>query len=191
MADIHEIHNLSGASIRLLRKLEKLGFLRVTAAKNPELSKMLSKLKKSEHLTVYQIVLLYNDADRLATLGNKEWIAQDQIDNLGDIAGEKAPMEVAMVVQAAAARDKEAVTLIASWLRSCIDHLPQYAGEGVPYVHVGVRLLAGSMPVSLERNAALLPTAMLQVRKHKLMDGYSTLIGGKSFFHRKNNFLDL
>lgn len=192
--DIHEIHIASGFSIRALRKLEKLGVLRVSATKgHPETSRIRASLKRGNPLTAYQLISLYKNEGLLKSIGldtKQQMRADDEIEALGDVKREACPWAIAANIPGAAVKEPAAISELALWLSKHIDAHDEYRAPK-PYAYIACRMLCDIPDDMMAANYSSLAQALLQIRKHKFMDGYShTNAEGKSVYHKKseNNF---
>lgn len=175
MPDIYTIHNRSKVSLRTLRKLEGMGYLKVDKQANPDLARVQANLRKGNPLTVEQLVLLQRNPDWLRQLGEYEDYARDRIDELGDTLEEAMPWKISSRLLDAAAKDAEAIEMCARWLCQHIDTSPAYAHPGRPYAYVAVRMLADVPDNLLRVNIPIINGAITQIRKHPAMLGRSYL----------------
>lgn len=174
--DIHEIHTASGVGVRTLRKLEKMGVLRVTKASgHAELSKIQAALRRGNPLTAYQLMTLYRTPGMISDVGDAkaQMRAETLVEALGDIKREACPFVISANIPGAAAKEPDALAELASWIARHIDaHADDY-GRGKPYAYLAARLLYEIPENLIGQNYPVLPQALLQIRKHKLMIGYS------------------
>lgn len=195
--DIHEIHIASGFSIRALRKLEKLGVLRVTSTKgHPETSRIRAALRRGNPLTAYQLLSLYKTPGLLKSIGldaKQQMRADDLIEDLGNVKAEACPWAISANIPGAYSKEPDGIAELAAWVQGHIKRHADDYRDGKPYSYLAVRLLHDIPDEHIERNHKIVAQAMLQVRKSPLMQGYASTIDGKSLFHTlrataENNF---
>jgi len=174
--DIHEIHDASGIGIRSLRKLEKLGVLKVSkSSAHPELSRIRAALRRGNPLTAYQLVTLYRYPAMLEQVGDAraKTRAEIAVEALGDVKGEACPWSIAADIPGAAIKEKEAIRSLATWIVRHIDaHAADYE-RGQFHAYLAVRLLYEVPENLMQQNYPVLAPALLQIRKHPVMWGYS------------------
>lgn len=187
--NIFEIHEKSGVSLRALRKLEKLGVLRLESV-DPMVERMAYMLGKSQQLPVDALAALVEDPGLLLELGRYAGEAEFQVSSLGKVDRDKAPADVAAEIEQAAKGDDAAVEKIAHWLQTII---PKDCAVGHHFV--AVRLLLG-VPGTLRKYAySRLARALLNVRRHKSFEGWSSYDTSghhkASRYHRPSGNFDL
>lgn len=166
--NIYEIAEKSGVSLRSVRKLEKLGVLKVGAV-DPMIDKIVYMLGKSQQLPVDALAALVEAPDMMQELGRYSGEAEFQVSSLGKVERDKAPGDVAAEIDSAAKGDDAAIAKIADWLKTVI---PTDCAVGHHFV--AVRLLLGA-PLSVRKHSySRLARALLNVRRHPGFAGWSS-----------------
>ena len=156
--DIHQISETSGVSIRKLRKLDKMGVLKLDK-ENEDLSKIRFYISKGQSIPALQLLYLVENPDDIFELGNAAGEAQSQVDALAIGEDSAAPVDVCSVIDLAAARDRpDEVERLCDWLLGILPADP------VPYSFIAVRVLLGASLSTRALIAARLPKALLNVR---------------------------
>jgi hypothetical protein len=120
MADFYEISAASGISVRALKRLEKLGFLRVGASENPIASKIRYGLARGNPLSVAMLADLLADEKLVFALGKYEDKAAAAIRELGNVQGELAGADIVAAVEGAAVNEPQAVARLVEWMKATI-----------------------------------------------------------------------
>lgn len=189
--DIYEISNRSGVSLRVLRKLEKLGVLLVSRPDNPEIEKMQYDLRKGNALTTLQLCALIEDDSLSAYLGDYAGKALEQVKALGNVDKEKASAAIVALVDRAAKDDPAAVLGLVEWMQSTIPS----AGD-CNHHYLAVRLLLGAGKSLRAYVAGRVPRAFLNCRNTPEFASWFVVRQIKSrsitLYHRPANYsLDL
>lgn len=168
MTDIHKISELTGLSVRTLRKVEKAGFLKVTKSADPITDAARGNLRKGNRLTVLQQLHLARDKDARASLAPFEYGISATLGKLGDFENEAAPWTLAAKISLAARKDKDAIAEIAVWISGL---LTSWTSGAVDHAYIGVRLLANVPEHHLAAVSDQLRGAMWEARKHPALAG--------------------
>lgn len=171
--NIYEIHEKSNVSLRTLRKLEKLGFLKVGRTEGDEtLLKLTLNLRKGNPLTPRELLGLYKNPGWLESLGKHAAAGDAWLEMLGDAKRDACPWSIAAEIPGAAAGEADAIAALAKWLSQHIETSSAYEEPRV-YAYVAVRLLYNIPDNLLKMNFPVLGAAMLKIRKHPAMIGKS------------------
>lgn len=138
MADIYEINLKTGISIKKLKSMDRLGFLKATKQENPEVARMEWTLRKGNPLSAPNLVRLIESPDLIFDLGEYISVAEEQIEALGDAKGEAAKPAIAAVIDFASKNWCEEVEALEQWLKRVIP-----SDRDVPYHYLAVRALLG------------------------------------------------
>ena len=163
VTDILKISEITGLSLRTLKRLDKHGFLKVTKSEDPIADSIRLNLKKGNRLTaLQQLHLLRNPAAR-DTLGQWSEEIRATLRDLGDALNSGAPWTVSSRIDLAARRDKNAIEKVTSWLVDFIRCDPGF-DNGVTHDHayLAVRLLANVPEHQLELLARKVTSCLRQ-----------------------------
>lgn len=186
--DIYEIAAQTGASLSLLRRIEKLGALRLTESSEPLASELRLWLKKQNPLSVMHLVALIEKPAILDLLASYKPAAQAQIAALGKAMDEAAPMHIVGQIEAAMLREPAAVDALATWMRSVIP------ARAVTHHYLAVRLILGAKPAFRENIAARIHLAFLNARNADCLAGWWYVEGkrgARKTFYRAPKIHDL
>lgn len=191
MANIYEIYNKSDVSLRTLKKLDRLGFLKSDEIENPEIAKMICALQKGNRLSVAHRVMLIDEPPLLFKLGKYARHAKEQLDELGDAKGEAAKPAISFVIDQASRDQLNEVAALGKWMKRIIP-----ADQEVSHHYVAVRALLGVSPDSRNHIAGQINRAFLNVRNSPDFVGWFTLKPTRhgnnvSFYHRPRLAFDL
>lgn len=184
MADIYQIHFETGLSVRALKGLERRGYLKVTSAKNPRLSKINVAMLKGNRLSAIDLVYLVENPDLVYDLGDRADRALTQIEKLNDPKADACEPYLANTVDLAAMGNPDKIAELAAWMRSKIP-----ASGEVDHGYLAVRILLGISPNVVNYVAGKIPRAFLNVRATAGFKDWSSKKINKygqkaTFFHR-------
>lgn len=172
MTDINKISEITGLSVRTLRKIDKAGFLKVTKSSDPVTDAARGNLRKGNRLTVLQQLHLARDKDARAALSPFEYGISATIEKLGDFEADAAPWTLSAKITLAARKDKDAITEIAVWIYGLLTRTYRTLSSGaVDHAFIGVRLLANVPDHHLAAISDQLRGAMWEARKHPALAG--------------------
>ena len=177
--NIHELANASGIGLGKLRKLEKLGALKLDK-ESEFVEELRFFMARNQRLTVAHMLTLLGEPAAIDELGaispRMASRAREQMAALGDVKGSAAPSQVTAAIPDAAKGDDDAALIIAQWL---IGVLP---ADPVSHAWVAARLLYPLNEYLREANARLVGLALLNVRKLPEFAGYwrSEKIGARN-----------
>lgn len=164
MTTIHEMSREVGISLKKLRKMERKGWLNVSAD-DPVTDSILYAFRTGNRLTVSQAIALIEAPGLIDTLGSKADKARQQLAELGNV--QPAPAIVAAELVGAAAGDASSIRAVMEWCKEAIP--PQ--GE-VTHHYLAVRLLM-AVPANLRQfEEKRLPRVMLQIRRQEEFAGW-------------------
>lgn len=172
MADIYHIHELSKVSLRTLRKLERLGFLKNAESENPLASKINYNLRKGNALSVVELAALLQDDELWFYLGDYVDRAKTQVAALGKVDPDKVPSGMASTIELAARDDPQGVAPLVDWMKATIPE----AGD-VSHHFLAVRLLLGVPETQRDMVAGWIPRAFLNCRKFEAFAGWWKVTG--------------
>jgi len=155
--NIHDISRRTHISLENLRKLERLGVLKLDE-ETPIAAPLRLHLARNQRMTVAQILTLIEEPEIVEELGKYAERARAQISALGDVKATAAPRSVTAEIVEASKGNPDACRIIADWLKEVLP------SEPVPYHWVAVRLLAPLNEFLREMNAPLINLALLKVR---------------------------
>jgi hypothetical protein len=186
MIDIYEMHLKSGVSIRHLKKLQRLGFLRAIDPENPEIAKMLCTLKKGNPLGALQLTVLAESPSLIWELGRYASKARAQVEALGDVKADTPSPMIAMTLIEAAKREPDLVEVqrLERWMKKVIP----VEGE-VPHQFLAARALFGMSDSSKPFYAGMAAKAFANVRRRPSFEGWFTIRSAshdrrKTFYHQ-------
>lgn len=177
--NIYQLSLKSEIPLKALRRLEKLGVLKVDAG-NEELEKLIFHMRGNQILSVAQLLRLIEQPDLLAEM--RAWKpryakrAREQIAALGDMSSSLAPRDVTAAVVGAARGEDDESLVIAEWLKTVLPAVP------VGHAWVAVRLL---LPLNEFMRGNVAPSvniALMNMRKLPELRGWwrSDKIGTRS-----------
>ena len=183
--DLYEISVKSSLPIRTLKRLQKLGCLKVGQSSNPLAAQIRFGLSRHNPLSVAHLIALLEDEDEilLDALGNHIVAAADQIAKLGDWRNDIAPPEIAMTIDSAAIKDEIATRNLIAWIQATLP-----AQGEVSHAWLAVRIAMGAKPhfrgIILNR----INLALLNCRAQPEFAGWFTVRKAKgqavTFYHR-------
>ena len=138
MVDIYEINLKTGISVKKLKSMDRLGFLKTTKPETPEVVKMLWTVRKGNRLSVVHLLRLVENPDLVFELGDYASTAEAQVEALGDAKGEAAAPIIANIVDGASRNEQEAVEALEQWMKREIPY-----DRDVPHHYLAVRALLG------------------------------------------------
>lgn len=191
MVDVYAINLKTGISIRTLKKMERLGFLKTTKPQNPETARMEWTLRKGNPLSVINLLRLIENPDLIFELGEYTDKAESQVAALGDAKGEAAQPSIATVIDSAARDDPEYVEALAQWMMIAIP-----LGRDVPHHYLAVRALLGVSVNLRPYLAGRIARAFQNVRETPSFYGWFTFkttryARNATFYHRPKFEFDL
>ena len=191
VADIYQIHYETGLSVRALKGLERRGYLKLTSAKNPRLSKINVAMLKGNRLSAIDLVYLIENPDIVFDLGDRAERALTQIEKLNDPKADACEPYLAHTVELASKGDPAKIAELAAWMKSKIP-----ASGDVDYGYLAVRILLGISPNLVSYIAGKIPRAFQNVRKTTGFKNWSSKKTNKygqnaTFFHRPTLQYDL
>jgi hypothetical protein len=177
--NIYQLSMKSGLSLVKLRKLEKLGALRLDG-ETGLVDGLIFHMRGNKTLTVAQLLALIERPDLLDELDAARpryaSRAREQIAAVSLVDAHKAPREVTAAIVGASRGDDDESLVIAEWLKGILPPDP------VSHAWVAVRLLAPLNAFQREQIAPLISPALLNMRKLPEFAGYwhSGKIGSRS-----------
>lgn len=167
--NIYQLSNKTGLSLTNLRKLEKLGVLKLSNDCE-KLSKLHFHMRGNQTFTLAMLLWLHDEPDLIEELGYisslYEQRARRQIMTLGNAAGSLAPKEVTAAIADAARGDRASALLIGNWLKSILlDNVASHHW-------VAMRLLIPLNEFLREQSLSLIPLALLNMRKQMEFAGW-------------------
>lgn len=156
--NIHEMSNRTGVSLSTLRKLDRLGVLKVDAESDAAAA-IRFHLTRNQQMTAAQFLAVLDDRTLISELGRYSARCQAQLDGLGAVEATLAPKSVTAEIPQAARGDDDAALVIAEWLMSILPADP------VPHAWPAVRLLMPLNEFLREQYAPLINLALLNVRR--------------------------
>lgn len=174
MMDINALSETSGVSVRTLRKLDKLGVLKVSADKNPILTSAKANLKKGNALTALQQWYLLRHPKEADALEKYSYQIDDMLQDLGPVTDEAAPWQtVGSRIELAAQRDVKAIEDVTTWIAELIDTAPAFnRGKTCFHAYIAVRMLDNIPVASRDYLAGKINACMWQCRQHERLAGY-------------------
>lgn len=170
MADIYEINLKTGISIKKLKSMDRQGYLNNTKPDNPEITKMQFTLRKGNRLSALDLVRLIESPDLIFDLGDYAYIAEEQVESLGDAKSEAAEPAIATIIYSASTGHPEQVEALEQWMKQEIP-----TDREVPHHYLATRALLG-VPVHSRRYiAGRIPRAFLNVRGRPSFSSWFTL----------------
>jgi hypothetical protein len=164
--NIFELADKSGASLRTLRKIEKLLKGRPIAASDPVLDSIRAQTNRVRPLSVSQYMALIDRPELIDALGSRAERIEQELEAIGDAQGEAAPREVTLHLQDASKGNPKAAAIIAQWMH---DALPDQGN--VPHAYLALRLLYG-VPENVRRFALpVVPRAMQAAKRQAPLAG--------------------
>lgn len=188
--NIYQLSVKAGITVGKLRKLEKLGALKLDG-ETGFLDSLLFHMRGNQTLTVSQLLTLIEDPDLLDDLAAAKpryaSRAREQIAAIGDASQHLAPREVTAAIVGASRGDDDESLIIVDWFKSVLPASP------VPHAWLTVRLLAPLNEFMRGQTAPLISPALLNVRKLPEFAGYwqSEKIGTRSTIKYFQKPLDL
>lgn len=160
--NIYQISNKSGLSLTALRKLEKLGVLKVGKDAGA-IEQLHFYMARNKFFTAPQIMQLLDEPGLIDELGFISKLYQqraiDQLGALGDVQGSTAPAYVTAALADAAAGDMGAAAMISIWLKTVLPVEPVY------HPWIAARLLLPLNEFLRTQNAPKINLALAYVRK--------------------------
>jgi len=175
--------------IRKARKMQEAGVLRLDLGESKHGSAIRMQLRRGQHLTVSQLLVIIENPSILRELGHYREKAERQIAELGDFRSEVAPREVAAYISDAARQDDAALVILIGWMKEFAPSKP------VTHYWFAVRLLMG-IPANIRGyDIPRIGGALLNCRKHKNFAGWWRVenIGSRrvTFYRRPQELYDL
>lgn len=164
--NIHEIARRSGATLSTLKKLERLGVLKVEA-ESEVAAPLRTLLGRNQSLSLAQILLLVENADTLGELGKWEDRARDQIATLGDISSTPVPAGVPTACLIAASGDVDALDHLADWVQASLP-----PGKGVSFHWLAIRIVMAQHVRAREQSLKSINLAFGKLRGRPKMAGW-------------------
>lgn len=156
--NIHEAAKRSGASLTILRKLEKLKLIAFDD-ENEMAHALRFHLARNQQLTTVQILTLIEQPDLLGELGTYQTRARLQLAVIGDVKATQAPGNVTAEIREAGKGDDDAALVLARWLMATLPVEP------VSHQWVAARLLFPLSEFMRAQTAPMVSLAMLNVRR--------------------------
>lgn len=168
--NIHDVATKSGVSVRALRKLEKLKLIAFDpepdSDEHPRAAEARFLLMRNQQMPATLLVEFLENPSALYDLRKYEARARAQMAELGDVAGQMAPIAVQAVISDAAGADPAAVDTLADWLRSILPAAP------VSHHWIATRLLLPLDPIQRDSMAKKINFAMNYVRRLESFRAY-------------------
>lgn len=170
MTDIHKIAEITGLSVRTLKRLDKHGFLKVTKSADPIADAIRLNLKKGNRLTALQQYHLLKNPKLRDTLDQWDYEIDEVLRALGDALDNGAPWLISSAIDLASRKDKPAIEKIALWLVGMIQSDAGFDdGATHDHAYLAVRLIANVPEHQLETLAGKITACMWQCRNHEAM----------------------
>jgi len=185
MTDIYKIAQLSGLSLRTLKKLDKLGFLKATKASDPIADAIRLNMQKGNGLSALQQFHLLKYPKVRQSLTQWEFEISETLDKLGDALASGAPWQVSSAIELAARKDAAAVTKLVNWLCSFImcDHGFDNRAKH-DHAYLAVRLLANVPDHQIDGLSRKVTAAVWQCRAHPDFQPFWFIEDGKTVYQR-------
>lgn len=164
-------------SLPKARKMKKAGVLRLDETLSEQVTAIRHTMARGQPLTAMQLCHLIEHPKDLLDLGSHASRAQEQLREMGNAKLEAAPKHIAAHISDAARSNKQAASLLASWIKQVIPRDP------VTHSYLAVRLLLG-LPENVRKfDVGRIPRAMMEVRKLEEFSGWFEVhVQGKKTF---------
>lgn len=162
---IYDFCAVAHISLKKARRLDKLGWLRLSGEVTPLDEIRMTLMTGSRRLSVAQLVYLVENPGEMLGLGKYGKLAEPQVSALGDPKSEASPRDVAAYILEAYKNEEEAVGIIANWLRSIIPAKP------VNHAYLAVRLLLGVPENIREHDFPHIQRVFMHCRAHSALAG--------------------
>lgn len=185
MTDIHKIAEITGLSVRALRRLDKHGFLKVTKSTDPVADAIRANLKKGNRLTALQQYHLLKNPKLRETLDQWDYEIDQILREQGDALDNGAPWSISSAIDLASRKDKSAVEKIARWLAEFIQRDSGFDNcVARDHAYLAVRLLANIPEHQLDFLAGKIPACIWQCRNHEIMREFWRVEDGRTIYFR-------
>lgn len=180
--NIHKIAEKSRVPLKHLRRLEKLGVLKVDKNTDEMPDKIRLAIQRGNALSAEQCLYLLKRDDWQDEFPEFVERAENQIDCLGDPSKSAAPWgAVAMYVADVSAKNTKATETVALWLVHCINTMQSAQCD---HTYLAVRLLWNVPEIVVPMMAKALHHCMWNCRKSEILSGYWRSEGGKTVYHK-------
>lgn len=192
--NIYQIAEQTGVSLRILKKLEKLGYLNVSETENPTVEKIRQNLRRRNPLSAEQQLYLLKNPSAMEFLEDWDYVIEDYLNLLGNVIEERMPWRTAASIVSSGDNDKEATGRVAAWICDFIDQNSAFAkGATCEHTYLAVRMLADIPDNLLHMSVTTIRQAMKNCRRTKIMKGYwhTDPVKKRTIYHRPTMMFDL
>jgi hypothetical protein len=164
--NIHEFCRDFRISLKKARRIEEAGLLRLDAVESEYGEKIRQQLSKGQPLTTIHFVAICEEPSILVELGRYGKRAEKQLEALGNVRQEAAPVEIVALISDAAKGYKQAIVPMVAWMKQVIPIDP------VRHHWIATRLLLGVPAKSRRFDVDRIIPALGHCRKHPDLAGW-------------------
>lgn len=187
MADIKHLSKVVGLSVRTLRRIDKAGYLKVSASADLIAEAIGEKLRRHQPLTALQQLHLLKSPVAVKALDEWEPEIAAILAAQGDAIAEAAPWAISSQIDLVAKKKRDAIETVALWLRDHLTTSPALDdGQTCDHAYLAVRLLANVPDHSLALLARKINVCMFHCRKHEALQGFWKVSDKKTLYFRKS-----
>ena len=164
--NIHDLSRRASIPVATLRKLERLGVLKVDA-ESEAAAPLRSLLGRNQYLSLAQLFELVDKPALFDELGKWEPRARQQVADLGDLDATTVWAGVPSAVIVAASGEAEALNRLADWVQFAIP-----SDRDVSYHWLAIRLLRAQFPNARAQTLKTINLAFAKLRGVPKMKGW-------------------
>lgn len=178
--DIYEVSLNYRIPIRVVRRMDDAGLLRLTDPRNPAIGPIRACLESGRELSVKLLCEILTDDDLLTDLLTRQrhfGLAESQIAALGDWQAGLAPASIVASLEGARNKDTRAVAELVAWLKSIIPP------TGCNHAWLAVRIIMAAPERHRDMALRQIRFAFANCRLSPEFAGWWTKAGDRTNYH--------